>query len=47
VEKGTGLPVLSLEMDMYDSRSYSAESLKIKVEAFAEMLRTGREREIA
>jgi benzoyl-CoA reductase/2-hydroxyglutaryl-CoA dehydratase subunit BcrC/BadD/HgdB len=46
VEKETGLPVLSLEMDMYDSRSYSAESLKIKVEAFAEMLRTAQNRAI-
>ena len=38
VEKETGIPVLSLEMDMYDSRSYSAEVLRNRVQAFAEML---------
>jgi benzoyl-CoA reductase/2-hydroxyglutaryl-CoA dehydratase subunit BcrC/BadD/HgdB len=26
-------------MDVYDSRSYTAESLRTRVEAFAEMLR--------
>jgi hypothetical protein len=35
----TGLPVLPLEVDCYDSRSYSAASLKTKVETFAEMLK--------
>ena len=40
VEKETGIPVLSLEMDLYDSRSYSAELLRNRVEAFAEMLTT-------
>lgn len=39
VEKETGLPVLSLEMDMYDSRNYSAAALRTRVEAFADMLR--------
>jgi benzoyl-CoA reductase/2-hydroxyglutaryl-CoA dehydratase subunit BcrC/BadD/HgdB len=39
VERETGIPVLSLEMDMYDSRNYSAGALRTKVEAFAEMLR--------
>jgi benzoyl-CoA reductase/2-hydroxyglutaryl-CoA dehydratase subunit BcrC/BadD/HgdB len=39
VEKETGIPVLSLEMDIYDSRTYSAEALRTRVEAFAEMLR--------
>jgi hypothetical protein len=39
VEENTGVPTLALEMDIYDSRSYSAGTLKTKVEAFAEMLR--------
>jgi len=39
IEEQTGIPTLSLEMDIYDSRSYNAESLKTRVEAFAEMLR--------
>ena len=34
-----GAPVLSLEMDYYDSRSYSAGALRTRVETFAEMLR--------
>ncbi len=32
VEKETGIPVLSLEFDGYDSRNYSAESMRTKVE---------------
>jgi len=39
LEEKTSLPVLSLEWDIYDSRSYSAASLKTKVETFAEMLK--------
>ncbi len=39
VEKETEIPVLSLEMDLYDSRSYSAAALRTRVETFAEMLR--------
>ena len=39
VEESTGVPTMSLEMDIYDSRSYGAGSLRTKVEAFAEMLR--------
>lgn len=39
VEENTGIPTLSLEVDIYDSRSYSAGTLRTKVEAFAEMLR--------
>ena len=39
IEETTGVPTLSLESDIYDSRSYSAGTLKTKVEAFAEMLR--------
>jgi len=39
IEEQVGIPVLSLEMDYYDSRSYSAAALRTRVEAFAEMLR--------
>ena len=39
VEKTTGVPVLALEIDMYDSRNYSTAALRTRVEAFAEMLR--------
>ena len=39
VEEKTGKPTLSLEMDYYDSRSYSAASMRTRVETFAEMLR--------
>jgi len=39
VEENAGVPTLSLEMDPYDSRNYSAETLRGRVEAFAEMLR--------
>ena len=39
VEENTGVPVLSLEIDAYDSRNYSAAALRTRVEAFAEMLR--------
>jgi len=39
IEDTTHVPTLALEMDIYDSRSYSAGNLRTKVEAFAEMLR--------
>ena len=39
VEEHTGVPTLSLEMDIYDSRNYNSATLRTKVEAFAEMLR--------
>ena len=39
VEKEAGVPVLSLESDLADSRSYSAEALRTRVETFADMLR--------
>ncbi len=39
VEENTGIPTISLEIDAYDSRSYSAGALRTRVEAFAEMLR--------
>ncbi len=40
IEKEFGLPTLLLEMDLYDSRNYSAASLRTRLETFAEMLRT-------
>jgi len=39
IEDNVGVPVLSLEMDIYDSRNYNAAALRTRVEAFAEMLR--------
>jgi len=39
VEENTGLPVLSLENDIYDTRSFSAGAMRTRVETFAEMLR--------
>jgi len=39
LEEKTGLPVLALEIDNFDSRAYSAASLRTKVETFAEMLK--------
>jgi hypothetical protein len=39
LEEKTGLPVLSLEVDAFDSRAYSAASLRTKVETFAQMLK--------
>jgi hypothetical protein len=39
LEEKTGLPVLSLEEDNFDSRAYSADSLRTKVETFADMLK--------
>lgn len=39
IEEETGVPVLSLEMDLYESRSYGVEALRTKVETFAEVLK--------
>ncbi|MGV8073339.1 MAG: 2-hydroxyacyl-CoA dehydratase [Syntrophobacteraceae bacterium] len=39
IEHQVGLPTLSLENDVYDTRSYSAGAMMTRVEAFAEMLR--------
>ena len=39
VEENLRIPTLSLETDNYDSRSYSAEALRTRVETFAEILR--------
>jgi hypothetical protein len=40
VKEKTGVPTLSLESDLYDGSSYSAASLRIRVEAFAELLKS-------
>lgn len=39
VERDLHLPTLALEVDIYDTRSYSAQALRTRVETFAEMLR--------
>jgi benzoyl-CoA reductase/2-hydroxyglutaryl-CoA dehydratase subunit BcrC/BadD/HgdB len=39
LEKETGLPVLLLDMDLYDNRNYSAAAVQTRLEAFSEMLR--------
>ena len=39
IEKELGIPVLALEWDSIDSREYTAERFKTRVEPFAEMLR--------
>ena len=39
VEEELNIPVLMLEGDSFDTRDYSAEALRTRVEAFAEMLR--------
>ncbi len=39
LEEKTGLPVLSLEIDGFDSRAYNAASLRTKVETFAQILK--------
>ena len=42
IEKELGIQVLALEGDYYDTRSYSAEALRTRVEIFAEMLRASK-----
>jgi benzoyl-CoA reductase/2-hydroxyglutaryl-CoA dehydratase subunit BcrC/BadD/HgdB len=39
VAENTHIPVLALEGDLYDSRSYSASAMRTRVETFAEMLK--------
>jgi benzoyl-CoA reductase/2-hydroxyglutaryl-CoA dehydratase subunit BcrC/BadD/HgdB len=38
ITKELGIPVLLLECDQNDTRNYSAEAMRSRVEAFAEML---------
>jgi len=42
IEEELGIPVLVLEGDFYDTRSYSPEALRTRVETFAEMLRASK-----
>ena len=42
IEKELGIPVLVLEGDCYDTRSYNASQLRTRVETFAELLRAGK-----
>lgn len=37
--KKEGIPVLTIEFDLYDTRDYSAQQLRTRVETFAEMLK--------
>lgn len=39
IEKDLGIPVLDLEMDSFDPRTYSVGALRNRVEAFAELLK--------
>ena len=42
IEKETGIPVLAFEFDLVDNRTINANSLRTKVETFAEILRARR-----
>ena len=42
MEEELGIPVLALEADLFDTRSYSAEALRTRVETFADLLRERR-----
>ncbi|MEE4351540.1 MAG: 2-hydroxyacyl-CoA dehydratase family protein [Desulfatiglans sp.] len=39
LEKELGIPVLALESDVYDTRNYSTERLRSRMEAFAEIVK--------
>ena len=39
IEEQLGIPVLVLEGDLYDTRTYSAEQLRTRVETFAEIVK--------
>lgn len=43
LERETGKPTMVLEVDMYDTRLYSAEQQRTRVESFAEMLKLNKE----
>lgn len=42
LQETTGVPVLSLESDIWDSRNHNAESMRVRVETFAEMLKANK-----
>lgn len=43
ITKELGIPTLILESDVYDTRDYSAESMRTRVETFAEILRASKD----
>ena len=44
IEKELGIPVLALEQDSIDSREYTAERFRTRVEPFAELLKDRKKR---
>lgn len=42
VHKATGVPVMVLEADLYDPRFYTAEQMRTRIEAFAEMVKASK-----
>lgn len=42
LEKELGIPILALEGDIYDSRNYSAERLRSRIETFAEIVKSAK-----
>jgi benzoyl-CoA reductase/2-hydroxyglutaryl-CoA dehydratase subunit BcrC/BadD/HgdB len=44
IEKELGIPVLAIEFDNLDSREYTVEQLRTRVEPFAEMLKDKKRR---
>ncbi len=38
IEEELGIPVLSLELDWWDNRTYSAEAMRTRIETFAQLL---------
>ena len=42
VQKEAGVPVMVLEADLYDPRFYTAEQMRTRLEAFAEMLKASK-----
>jgi len=47
IEKELGIPVLALEYDLYDSRDYSVQQVRTRVETFAELLKLNKMEEAA
>ena len=47
LEKELGIPVLSLEYDVYDCRDYSTQQVRTRVETFAELLKLSKVQEAA
>jgi len=47
LEKDLGIPVLSLEYDVYDYRDYSTQQVRTRIETFAELLKLNKIEEAA